>query len=103
MAWSTSNRRADLPPDWDSAVRPRILARDGYRCVRTLEAGGRCPETTRLEVDHIGDPHDHDDANLQTLCRWHHARKTARESAAARRRSPRERRARPPERHPGLL
>ncbi|GGX98483.1 HNH endonuclease [Streptomyces fructofermentans] len=103
MPWASSNRRAQLPRDWDAAVRPRILARDGHRCVQALAAGGRCPETQALEVDHIGDPHDHDDANLQTLCHWHHQRKTAAESGAARRRRPRERRARPAERHPGLL
>ncbi|WP_411140259.1 HNH endonuclease [Streptomyces sp. x-80] len=102
MAWSSSNRRAELPTDWDSSVRPRILARDSQQCVATMRDGGRCPATAGLEVDHIGDRHDHRDANLQTLCSWHHKHKTARESAAARRRSARPRRTRPTEAHPGL-
>jgi 5-methylcytosine-specific restriction endonuclease McrA len=67
-----------------------------------MRDGSRCPATTDLEVDHIGDPLDHDDANLQVLCTWHHKRKTADESGAARRARPRERRARPAERHPGI-
>lgn len=102
MPWSTSNRRAELPADWDSTRRPRVLARDGHRCVARMRDGSRCPTTTGLEVDHIGDRLDHEDANLQTLCRWHHRAKTQGESAAARRRRPRERRARPAESHPGL-
>lgn len=46
-------------------VRPRILLRDSYRCVR-------CGSSERLEVDHIL-PIRHgggnEDENLQTLCR----------------------------------
>lgn len=103
MAWSTSRRRAQLPTGWSTAIVPRILARDGHQCVARLANGSRCPATTGLEVDHVRAPHDHSDANLQTLCRWHHKRKTARESGAARRARPPERRARRPERHPGLL
>lgn len=101
MAWTSSTRRADLPGNWDT-VRWRILARDGHRCTAVMRDGARCPATTGLEVDHIGDRRDHSEANLQTLCAWHHKRKTASESAAGRRRSPRERRARPSEAHPGL-
>lgn len=58
--WASSNRRAELPPDWASTKR-RIKKRDGHRCVK-------CGSTQQLEVDHINDPHDHHDANLQTLC-----------------------------------
>lgn len=101
MPWSSSTRRADLPSNWD-AIRRRILARDSHQCTAMMRDGSRCPTTTGLEVDHIGDRRNHTDANLQTLCAWHHKRKTAGESAAARRRSPRERRARPTEAHPGL-
>ncbi|WP_275462074.1 HNH endonuclease [Streptomyces noursei] len=101
MAWSSSNRRAGLPSNWDT-IRRRTLTRDGHQCTATMRDGERCPTTTGLEVDHIGDRADHTDTNLQTLCAWHHKRKTAGESAAARRRRPRERRARPAEAHPGL-
>ncbi|RKN40798.1 HNH endonuclease [Streptomyces hoynatensis] len=103
MAWSSSGRRAQLPKGWSSRIVPRILARDGHRCVARLTDGTRCTETERLEVDHIGDPLNHGDANLQTLCRRHHKRKTQAESAQARRARPKERRRRPAERHPGLL
>jgi hypothetical protein len=68
-----------------------------------MQDGSRCTETTELEVDHIGDPHDHSDENLEVLCSWHHKRKTAGESARARRRKPPERRGRPAEAHPGLI
>lgn len=94
-AWSNSNRRAELPPNW-SSIRRRILDRDGHRCTWT-EHGHRCTETTRLEVDHAGDPNDHTDDNLRTLCHPHHSRHTAAQSAAGR--TPTRR---PPERHPGL-
>lgn len=102
MPWASSGRRSELPSDWTSSRRPRILARDGQQCTARMRDGSRCPETTNLEVDHIGDRLDHEDVNLQTLCRWHHRQKTQGESGAARRARPRERRARPAERHPGL-
>lgn len=102
MPWASSSRRADLPANWE-AIRRQVLARDGGRCVKSMRDGTRCPTREGLEVDHIGDPQDHDEANLQTLCRWHHRQKTQAESGAARRRRPRERRARPAESHPGLL
>lgn len=101
MAWSSSHRRAELPADWATVLRPRTLARDGYRCVALMRDGSRCPATA-TDVDHIGDRHDHSDNNLQSLCRWHHGRKTAAESAAARRAKRRPLRRRPEERHPGL-
>ncbi|WP_405944744.1 HNH endonuclease [Streptomyces sp. NBC_00932] len=101
MPWSSSNRRAELPPDW-SAIRARVLARDGHQCRGRMRDGSRCPTTSGLEVDHIGDRHDHTDLNLQTLCSWHHKAKTRSESLAARRRRPPDRRARPAESHPGL-
>lgn len=100
MPWSTSGRRAELPSNWGS-IRARILARDGGQC-RAIDNGVRC-QLAATDVDHIGDRHDHGDANLQSLCSWHHRRKTARESGAARRQKPWVRRARPAERHPGEL
>lgn len=54
-------------------ARPRILSRDGYRCVR-------CGSTERLEVDHvwpIARGGGNDDGNLQTLCRPCNRRKWA--------------------------
>ncbi|PJN40734.1 HNH endonuclease [Streptomyces sp. CB02959] len=101
MAWASSRRRAELPADWATTIRPRILARDGYRCTAYMRDGGRCPAAA-TDVDHIGDRHDHGDNNLQSLCRWHHRRKTAAESAVARRAKRPPLRRRPAERHPGL-
>jgi 5-methylcytosine-specific restriction endonuclease McrA len=56
------------------------------------------------DVDHITPAHlggSNEDANLQALCSWHHARKTSQEANAAR--PPRPPRARLPELHPGVL
>lgn len=99
MSWSTSTRRAELPPGWSSTIVPRIKARDHDACQWPTHTGV-CGSTDRLEVDHIGDPHDHRDANLRALCHWHHAKRTAEQAAAARGPAVTERR--PAERHPGL-
>ncbi len=100
MAWHGSDRRARLPSNWP-VLRAKVLARDGYRCVAVLrDTGLRCAATA-TDVDHIIPGDDHAMTNLQALCVWHHARKTAAESAAARR--PRLSRRRPEERHPGDL
>ena len=102
MAWNTSNRRARLPKNW-AAIRAAVLKRDGYRCchVRT-DTGLRCTEAA-TEVDHIKAGDDHSEGNLQSLCVWHHARKSSREGASARLQRPAVSRKRPPERHPGAL
>jgi 5-methylcytosine-specific restriction endonuclease McrA len=55
-------------------------------------------EAPANQVDHINPGDDHDYDNLQSLCRWHHARKSSAEGAAARR--PKQRQAREPEPHP---
>ena len=94
MAWTTGRR---LPTTWP-AIRRRILARDGHQCTWTQADGSRCPETTRLEVDHIDDPHNHDPANLRTLCHWHHARVTAAQFHHAKQTN----RKPPAAKHPGL-
>ena len=82
MPWETSDRKAELPPDWEAR---RRRCRDA--------AGGRCQgfdSVTRkrcalpgTDADHRGDPDDHDD--LQWLCGHHHMLKTQQESARARR------------------
>lgn len=98
MSWAGSNRRATLPPGWSSRTVPRIKARD--RVCQWPTEYGVCGSTDRLEVDHIGDPHDHRDANLRALCHWHHSKRTAQQAAAARGPAVTERR--PAEQHPGL-
>lgn len=72
-----------MPSNWQAITR-RVRARDGHRCTWIRADDTRCTETTRLEVDHIGDPNDHTLPNLRTLCHWHHARRTAAQAAAAR-------------------
>jgi 5-methylcytosine-specific restriction protein A len=100
MAWEgTSDRKDRLPSDWSSR-RMRVLRRDGYKCQARDSLGVLCGEPAN-QVDHIvhGDNHDYD--NLQSLCRWHHARKSSSEGHAARR--PRPTQYREPEPHPGMI
>ena len=93
--WADRPTGRNLPPDW-SRIRRRILDRDPI-C-------RACAARPSTQVDHIADPDDHTDANLQGLCAGCHQAKTqaeaARGRAAARARKPRRR---PPEQHPGLL
>jgi 5-methylcytosine-specific restriction protein A len=97
--WDSSDRRERLPADW-TARRMRVLRRDGYRCRARDSVGVRC-DAPANQVDHIEPGDDHELDNLQALCRWHHARKSSAEGAAARR--PRARMTREPEPHPGAL
>lgn len=98
--WEGSTRRDELPDDWPDR-RALVMQRDHYRCrwVINAQSDERCG-TTATDVDHIGDRNDHRLINLQALCREHHAIKSSREGTAARWQH---RRARPPERHPGLI
>lgn len=100
MAWEGSDRASRLPSDW-ATRRLRVLRRDGYRCQwREDDVPGICGERGS-DVDHINPGDDHSPENLQTLCRWHHARKSAAEGNAARK--PTASRYRKPEGHPGAL
>ncbi|MGW0468355.1 HNH endonuclease [Streptomyces sp. NPDC003027] len=81
MAWEGSTRRARLPRNWPAICR-RIKRRDGYRCTTVFEVSGRCTQPG-TDVDHIIPGDDHSDANLQLLCTWCHAQKTAREAGIA--------------------
>ncbi|THA56114.1 HNH endonuclease [Streptomyces sp. A1136] len=96
--WEGSTRRDELPPNWQSELRPFVLQRDGYRC-RWHEDGPTCGHHAN-QVDHIEPGNDHRPENLQALCAYHHKIKTSREGNAARWR---ETARRPPERHPGLI
>lgn len=91
--WSTSNRRAELPPHWRRLVR-LILKRDP-----TCTA---CWASPSAEVDHVGDRHDHRPENLQGLCTPCHRAKTQRQAAAGRA-ARGLRRTRPAEAHPGVI
>ncbi|MWK39588.1 HNH endonuclease [Actinomadura sp. J1-007] len=96
MAWEGSTRRDRLPANWSTEIVPRILARDGRRCLIGLP--GCTVHAT--EVDHIRRGDDHRDTNLQAACTWCHGKKSSAEGNDARTRYSRRR---PPERHPGLL
>lgn len=86
--WQNSHRREQLPRDWPQ-IRRHILHRDP-----TCQ---RCWLNASIDVDHIGDPHDHTPENLQGLCRFCHQRVTI-----ERREANRPQRNRPPEEHPGI-
>jgi 5-methylcytosine-specific restriction enzyme A len=96
---SRSARTVPLPSDWP-AIRRRILARDGHQCTWTTD-GIRCIAVA-TDVDHIGDPNDHSDDNLRSLCGSHHRRRSSSQGARAwhAKRKPRQR---PVEQHPGLI
>ncbi len=93
--WRTTPR----PVDWPARV-AAVKLRD--RSCRWLLDHGYCASTTDLEVDHIGDPYNHDLSNLRALCRLHHRRRTALQANAARKAKwiPKKR---PTGKHPGLL
>jgi 5-methylcytosine-specific restriction endonuclease McrA len=97
--WAGSQRRAQLPSNWYTEIRPAILQRDAYRCTESLRDGTRCAEPG-TDVDHIGDPHLHHLSNLRLLCSWHHNKKSSAQGNAARLTPPPLRR--PSEAHPGL-
>lgn len=102
MAWSSSDRRARLPANWDairSAFKRKRMALDGGRCQGRLPSGKRCPRLG-TDADHRSDPDNHDD--LQWLCRKHHDDKTQNEARAPGR-EVRRLKYRPAEEHPGDL
>jgi 5-methylcytosine-specific restriction endonuclease McrA len=92
--WDSSRRRPD-PRGWQ-ALRALVFERDLNRCQEHMRDGTPCTDRG-TEVDHIiplsaGGTDDLE--NLRLLCTWHHARKSSREGAAARKpiseRKPRE-------------
>lgn len=84
MAWETSNRKAELPPDWKERVR-EVWKRDGGRCRWLLpKSGKRCPRPG-ADVDHRYGPTRHAVEDLWLLCRTHHDQKTQREAQQGRR------------------
>lgn len=105
MAWSTSNRKSQLPDDWDTVIRPAILRRDRYRCVWRREDTGRLCGDRARDVDHIDQQRnwDHSPSNLQSLCPYHHARKSSSEGGRAKAAASARRKAAAKRRHPGLI
>lgn len=68
--WANSTRRDRLPRDW-ARTRARILHRDP-----NCQA---CGLNAAVDVDHIQSGDNHDDTNLQGLCRHCHQTKTINE------------------------
>lgn len=99
--WHRSNRRKELPPDWQK-IRALAKVRAGGRCEHIGPSGARCTRQG-TDADHAFDRDVHSLAALQWLCPEHHKRKTASESWGAklskRRKGARQRR----NDHPGAL
>ena len=89
MAWPGERR---FPPNWNT-LRAQVFTRDGHRCTM-------CGSNAQLECDHINDAHDHTLANLRTLCKTCHTRRTTEQATQARGAGPL--RKRPTEPHPGI-
>lgn len=99
--WHTSTRRRD-PSNW-KAIKQLVAERDNHQCQDYMRDGTPCPDQG-TECDHIiplsqGGTDNLD--NLRMLCKWHHARKTAREGVNARKTGVSEKR--PRESHPGII
>jgi len=96
MAWEGSTRRSTLSRDWP-VRRRRVLRRDPL-CVL-------CEQRPSTEVDHIGDRHDHSEANLRGLCTPCHQGRSGRQGGQAGGQARAARAAsrfRPVEPHPGM-
>lgn len=96
-AWRVS----PLPDDWQQ-LRRLVFERDGYRCVMRMRDGSRCRDRA-TDCDHVNGDADHSLDNLQSLCAWHHRRKTAKQANAARNVQGRMTERRPRAKHPGEL
>ncbi|MDQ1113956.1 5-methylcytosine-specific restriction protein A [Microbacterium testaceum] len=83
--WKGSTRKASLPRNWASEIRPRILRRDRERCqwIRN-DTDERCGARAN-QVDHVNQERnwDHSDGNLQSLCEYHHNIKSSGEGGRA--------------------
>lgn len=97
MGWQGSNRRSRLPADWSTpgGIRDQVFDRKGRRCL--LAYPDICT-VVATQVDHEEPGDDHRLVNLQPVCVPCHARKSAREGAAA----ARQRSKRPKPIHPAL-
>lgn len=100
-AWQGSTRKATLPRNWATEIRPRILTRDRNRCQWIREDTEEPCHALANQVDHVNQARrwDHSDENLQSLCEHHHQIKSSSEggTAAAQRRKTAARM-----RHPGI-
>ncbi|QJD50208.1 HNH endonuclease [Mycobacterium phage Iwokeuplikedis] len=96
MSWAGSDRRQELPPDWELNYRLPVLSAARWLC----QINGPGCVRAATDVDHIKRGNDHSRSNLRAACRVCHGKKSSAEGVA-RRRELKARRKRPPERHPG--
>lgn len=101
MAWERSDRREELPTNWDR-LRQETLEADGHRCVWPGRWSPQQCGQPATDVDHIHDPLDHRAHNRQSLCHRHHEAKTKREAAKALREMAAKLKYPVPAKHPGL-
>src|SRR4051794_27619002 len=76
-----STRKDRLPPNWP-ALRRAVLRRDGHACQWRTTQGTTCGARA-TDVDHIIRGDDHRITNLQSLCGYHHGKKTGSEGGSA--------------------
>lgn len=95
--WASSNRRFDLPPDWE--VRRQKVLDDAHGMCEIR--GPRCA-IWATDVDHVRRGNDHSRRNLQALCGPCHLQKSSAEGVAQRAKK-RAMRRRPQDRHPGSM
>jgi hypothetical protein len=98
--WADSTRRSELPPDWP-LLRRVVIERAGGRCEVIKKSGRRCWDDG-TDVDHKVAGRDDSLANLQLLCKWHHAQKSSREGNEAKA-AYRAQLKHPVETHPGII
>ena len=96
--WQESNRRQELPDNWN-ALRASVIRRAQGRCQWKLPSGKRCPRPG-TDVDHYGDKDDH--SKLRLLCEKHHNDHTAWQAKQAKVKT-KQSRYRRGEEHPGTL
>jgi 5-methylcytosine-specific restriction endonuclease McrA len=96
MSWSSSNRRQELPKDWELKYRLPVLSAAGWLC----QIDGPGCSRAATDVDHIRRGNDHSRSNLRAACKSCHSKKSSAEGVS-RRRELKQLKKRPAERHPG--
>lgn len=88
MAWTLDPSSGELLPSNWAVIRSGVWRRDSGLCQKIrYDTGLPCYEAGEA-VDHIvprSQGGDHGQSNLQVLCHFHHAQKTATESAEGKR------------------
>lgn len=96
--WEGSNRRERLPRDWPLRRLIRLKL-DNFECQAIRADTGEKCRAYANQCDHIVHGDDHRIENLQSLCEWHHLRKSGGEGGRAN--AQKRRKAQP--QHPGII